>query len=126
MFPCDGRLNGWIEYPITKDSDLPAIRRGPVRQIVRQEKIGQHGKSSWAIELECGHIVNSVRRSSRDRRCCSQCVVIENTGPLETDYTRQRLLLASKLGVDVSQVEVSVEGARVSLLQMDVVKLLKG
>ena len=70
-------------------------------------------------------MVNSPRKSPRLNRCCPQCVLVESTGPIETDYTRQKLLLANRLGVSEDQIELSAEGARLLLFQVDVIRLIK-
>ena len=97
---------------------------GRLRKVTRQVKSGFHGRSRWVIELECGHVTRSARKSPKTHRRCNSCLTTDNDHTFEImDYSHLEAKLAHSLGVDSSQLTVSEYGGQVNLTTYDVARL---
>jgi len=117
-------------------------KRGPRRLITNSTKVGEHGSSSWYLELECGHTYNAVRkpRPGDDRMSCKKCVNLGTVVPktlvqvfaeeaeLEASSymsdLKSRAKIASVFKVDMDSVQMMAGTATVFLDAQQVARLL--
>jgi hypothetical protein len=93
---------------------------------VRSEKIGDHGKTKWLVELECEHILKLARKPSHNRVCCVACTKAKEPDipVMDMDPALDAVKLAHYLGIDGSQVAVYDGGAQVTLDTFQLRRLL--
>lgn len=101
------------------------MKSGPLRKVTRQKKNGLHGKSRWNIEMECGHVDRSSRKSPRNQRRCSHCLK-EQTAEMSfelVDYSHIEAKITSVLDLEPGQVTVNEFGGQIILTPFDVARL---
>jgi len=100
------------------------MERGPFRKVLRSEKAGRRGTTRWLIELECGHVHNLLRKPSKERMCCDQCLPQPEDDyvlDLSEDFTKVRL--AATFGVDTDQIVMFEGGCQITLDTLQIRKL---
>ena len=114
-------------------------KRGPKRLVTEAVRIGEYGKTSWHIVLECGHSIESKRKPKigEDKLCCKECLtpkpktlieVFSEDGLLEEvdvmSELKTRATLASLFNVSMDQVDLLGGTATVFLDAQQVQKII--
>ena len=92
-------------------------KKGPRRIVERCERVGDHGKTFWFVELECGHSYEKNRRyiPKSDKLSCKKCVKAElpaiNLNPTPQDFNHFdeiKLIakIASRFNVKMDQIQI--------------------